>query len=167
MKGPRYRVKPRRQREGITDYKKRLNLLRSGKTRVVIRKSIKNIQVQFVEYKEGGDNIITSAISKELNIKYNWKYSTSNLPAAYLTGILAGKRANEKGINECILDIGRNMPVTGSKIFATVKGLEDAGVKCPHKEDKIPKEDRLMGKHINPKISDSIKDIKNKIIGGK
>lgn len=165
--GPRYRVKPRRQREGKTDYRKRLKLLRSRKPRMVVRKSLKNTQIQFVEYKEGGDNIIASAISKELVSKYKWKYSTSTTPAAYLTGILAGKRAKDKGINECVLDVGRYLPVTGSKIFASLKGALDAGVECPHKEEKLPNEDRIMGKHLDKNIMSAVEDIKNKIMGGK
>jgi len=165
--GPRYHVKPRRRREGRTDYRKRLKLLRSGKVRAVVRKSIKNTQIQLVEYKEEGDNILVSANSIELKIKYNWKFSTSTTPAAYLTGFLAGKRAKDKGINECVLDTGRHPPITGSKIFASVKGLVDAGIECGHSEEKIPNEDRIMGKHLNKDIMPAINDIKNKITGGK
>jgi large subunit ribosomal protein L18 len=167
MQGPRYSVKPRRRREGKTDYRKRLKLLRSGKVRIVVRKSLKNTQIQFVEYKESGDNIIASANSNELIKKYNWKYSTSSTPAAYLTGVLAGKRAKDKGIDECVLDIGRHPPVTGSKLFASIKGIIDAGVECPHDEEKIPNEDRIMGKHLDEKIMPVLNDIKSKITGGK
>lgn len=167
MQGPRYSVKPRRRREGRTNYRTRLALLRSRKVRVVVRKSIKNTQVQFVKYKEDGDNIIASANSKELSNKYNWKFSTSTTPAAYLTGILAGKRAKDKGVDECILDIGRHPPITGSKIFATIKGVIDAGIECPHDEEKIPKEDRITGKHLDKDIMPAVNDIKSKIIGGK
>jgi len=165
--GPRYRVKPRRQREGKTDYRKRLKLLRSRKPRMVVRRSLKNTQVQFVKYHEGGDNIIASAVSMELVSKYKWKYSTSTTPAAYLTGILSGKRAIDKGINECVLDLGRYMPVTGSKIFASLKGVLDAGIECPHNEEKLPNEDRIMGKHLDKDITSAVENIKNKIIGGK
>lgn len=167
MRGPRYQVKPRRRREGITDYRKRLKLLKSRKIRVVIRKSIKNTQVQFVEYKETGDNILASANSKELTTKYKWNYSTSTTSAAYLTGILAGTRAKEKGISDCVLDIGRHVPVTGAKVFAGLKGVHDAGINCPCDEEKIPNDDRLMGKHLDEKMSNAVDDIKNKIIGGK
>jgi large subunit ribosomal protein L18 len=167
MQGPRYHVKPRRRREGKTDYRKRLKLLRSRKVRMVVRKSIKNTQVQFIEYKEGGDNILVTANSKELINKYSWKFSTATTPAAYLTGILAGKRAKEKGIDECVLDTGRHPPTTGSKIFASVKGIVDAGVDCPHSKEKLPKEDRIMGKHLNKEIMPAVNDIKSKIIGGK
>jgi large subunit ribosomal protein L18 len=167
MQGPRYSVKPRRRREGKTDYRKRLKLLRSKKVRMVVRKSIKNTQIQFVEYKESGDNILISVKSNELIKKFNWKYSTSSTPAAYLTGLLAGKRAKDKGIDECILDIGRHPPVTGSKVFASIKGVIDAGIKCPHNEEKIPGDDRIKGKHLDSNIMSSVDEIKNKIIGGK
>lgn len=165
--GPRYRVKPRRQREGKTDYRKRLKLLKSRKIRMVVRKSIKNTQIQFIEYKETGDNIIATANSKELIDKYNWKYSTSTTPAAYLTGLLAGKKAKDKGIKECVLDTGRYPPVTGSKIFASLKGVIDIGINCPHNEEKLPKDDRIMGKHLNKDITTQMNEIKTKITGGK
>ena len=100
--GPRYHVKPRRHREGRTDYRRRLRLLKSRKTRIVVRKSLKNIRVQFVEYSPEGDKISISVVSSELVKNYNWKYSVSTIPAAYLTGLLAGKKAMEKGIKEGI-----------------------------------------------------------------
>lgn len=165
--GPRYHVKPRRRREGKTDYRKRLKLLRSGKVRIVVRKSLKNTQVQFVEYHEDGDKVLASAISNELINKYQWKYSTSATPAAYLTGLLAGKRAIDKGISEGILDTGRYPPVTGSKIFAALKGIVEAGVECTYNDEKIPSEDRILGRHLSKEITPAITDIKSKITGGK
>jgi len=165
--GPRYHVKLRRRREGKTDYRKRLRLLRSRKTRIVVRNSLKNVRVQFVEYNEDGDKIIVSATSNELISKYQWKYSTSTTPAAYLTGLLAGKRAMDNGISEGVLDIGRQRPVKGSKNFAALKGVLDAGIKCPHSNEKIPSEDRISGKHLNKEIMTSVNDFKSKIIGGK
>ncbi len=167
MRGPRYHVKSRRRREGKTDYRKRLNMLRSRKIRIVVRKSIKNTNVQFVEYHEGGDKIIASALSKELTTKYQWKYSTASTPAAYLTGLLAGKRAAEKGISESILDVGRHHPVTGSKVFAALKGVSDAGIACPCDEGKLPSEERLYGGHLQKEMKPTIEEIKSKIIGGK
>jgi large subunit ribosomal protein L18 len=165
--GPRYHIKPRRRREGKTDYRKRLALLKSRNTRIVIRKSIKNTTIQFVNYNEKGDNIVAAATSKELVKKYNWKYSTSTTPAAYLTGILAGKRAKEQGITECVLDIGRYVPVTGSKVFAGLKGVVDAGINCPHNQEKIPSKERIMGQHLDKNITNDVNTIKDKIIGGK
>ena len=165
--GPRYRVHPRRRREGKTDYRRRLKLLKSRKTRIVVRKSLKNTRVQFVEYNSSGDRILASATSNELVKKYNWKYSTSSTPAAYLTGLLAGKRALDGGIKEGILDIGRYPPIKGSKVFAALKGVVDAGVECPYDEDKLPSEDRLLGKHINKDIALTVDNIKSKVVGGK
>jgi large subunit ribosomal protein L18 len=103
----------------------------------------------------------------ELKNKFNWKYSTSTTPAAYLTGVLAGKRAKDKGINECVLDIGRYPAITGSKIFAALKGITDAGLVCPYSQEKLPKEDRIMGKHLDKEIAPALTEIKNKIMGGK
>lgn len=165
--GPRYHVKPRRRIEGKTDYRKRLALLKSRTTRIVIRKSIKNTTIQFINYDEKGDSIVATATSKELIKKYNWNYSTSTTPAAYLTGLLAGKRAKEQGITECVLDIGRYVPVTGSKVFAGLKGVIDAGIDCPHNEEKIPSEERIMGEHLDKNIKNDVNTIKDKIIGGK
>ncbi len=165
--GPRYRVKPRRRREGKTDYRIRLKLLKSRKTRIVVRKSLKNTKVQFIKYHETGDKILVSTLSNELIKTYNWKFSTSSTPAAYLTGLIAGKKAVDKGITEGVLDIGRYVPVTGSKVFAALKGVVDAGVECPLSEDKIPNEDRILGKHLNKEIMPVVNDIRNKITGGK
>ena len=165
--GPRYHVQPRRKRQGRTDYRRRLRLLKSGKTRIIVRKSLKNTQVQFVSYNAEGDKTIVSAISHELIKNYNWKFSAATTPAAYLTGLLAGKRAKEKGINDGILDIGRYIPTPGSKLFAALKGVIDAGIACPHDTTMLPNEDRIMGKHLNKDIMPTVTTIKNEIIGVK
>ncbi len=165
--GPRYRVKPRRQREGKTDYRKRLQLLKSRKTRIVVRKSLNNIRIQFVKYTPTGDTILASAISNELPKKYNWSYPASTTPAAYLTGLLAGTRALEAGIEEGILDIGRQRPVAHGTLFAALKGVLDAGVSCPHDEAKLPDEERIHGKHLKKDIASVVDDMKSKVIGGK
>jgi len=163
--GPRYHVKPRRHRQGRTDYRRRLRLLRSRKIRIVVRKSIKNIQIQFVEYYASGDRILITALSDELVHKYNWKFSTATTPTAYLTGLIAGKRAIEKGIKEGVLDIGRSMPTSGSKLFAALKGIIDAGVSCPHDAEMIPNDDRILGKHLQKEVMPAVQDIKHKITG--
>jgi large subunit ribosomal protein L18 len=165
--GPRYHIKPKRHRDGRTDYRRRLRLLKSRKTRIVIRKSLKNIRVQFVEYGMGGDKILASAISNELVKNYNWKYSISTTPAAYLTGLLAGAKAKGKGVEDGILDIGRYRPTSGNKLFAVLKGVIDAGIECPHEKEMIPTEDRIAGKHLNKEIAPLVNEIKNQIIGGK
>ena len=165
--GPRYHVKPRRQRQGKTDYRKRLRLLKSRKTRIVVRKSLKNTSVQFIQYEPTGDKIIAAALSKELATQYNWTFSSSSTAAAYLTGILAGVRAKEQGIGEGILDIGRHRPTPHSKLFAALKGVLDAGITCPHDEAQLPDTDRLYDKHINKDIAPVVENVKSKIIGDK
>jgi large subunit ribosomal protein L18 len=165
--GPRYHVKPRRHRERKTDYRSRLKLLRSKKPRIVVRKSLKAIRVQFIEYNPQGDKVIVSAISRELTKEYGWKYSVSNTPAAYLTGFLAGKRAKAKGIEQGVLDIGLYHPTRGSTLFASLKGVIDAGVDCPHDTEMLPKEDRINGLHVNKDIKPLIGDIKTKMNGDK
>ncbi len=152
----------RRRREGKTDYRKRLALLKSGRPRVVVRKSNKNIRVQFAVYDVTGDKIVTSAIGSELK-KYGWDYSLSNTPAAYLTGLLAGKKALKKGIKEGVLDIGLYTPRKGARIFAALKGVVDAGIEVPYGEEIVPSEDRLYGKHISEEIAEKVEEIKSKI----
>lgn len=165
--GPRYHVKTRRHREGRTNYRRRLKLLKSRKIRIVVRKSLKNVIVQFVEYNSKGDKILISVSSGELVKNYKWKYSVSTTPAAYLTGLIAGKKAKGIGISEVIFDMGRYRPTKGNKLFATLKGVTDMGIQCPYAEEMVPSEDRILGKHLDDKITPLVGEIKNKIIGGK
>jgi large subunit ribosomal protein L18 len=142
-----YRVKLRRRREGKTDYQARKALVVSGKPRLVTRASLKNVTVQITIAKTHGDEILASANSRELIKKYGWKAPTGNIPAAYLTGLLCGLKAKAKGVEQAILDIGLISPTKGSKIFAVLSGVLDAGLVVPHSEEKIVKE-RMKGEHI-------------------
>jgi large subunit ribosomal protein L18 len=144
-----------------------LKLLRSKKPRIVVRKSLKTIRVQFVEYNPLGDKILASAISTELAKEYGWKYSVSTTPAAYLTGYLAGKRAKEKGVTQGVLDIGLYHPTSGSTLFASLKGVIDAGIECPHDKEMLPKEERIVGAHLNKDIKPLVGEIKTKMKGSK
>ena len=147
-KGPRYVVKFRRRREGITDYRKRIKLLKSKKPRLVVRKTNKYIIAHIVEFNPKGDKTLIFITSKKLK-EFGWKIpSFKNTPAAYLTGLLIGKLALKKGIKEAILDIGRYPSIKGSKLYAVLKGALDAGLKIPHSKEILPSEDRIKGKHI-------------------
>jgi large subunit ribosomal protein L18 len=137
----------KRRRLGKTDYKQRLKLLYSNKPRLVVRKSLKYIRAQIVEFHPDGDKTILSANSRELK-KFGWKFSCSNLPAAYLTGFSLGKAAVKNGIKEAILDIGLQKSTKGNRVYAVVKGVLDAGLKIPVNEDFLPREERIVGKHI-------------------
>jgi large subunit ribosomal protein L18 len=147
MKRKLLTIQYRRKREGKTDYKKRLTLLKSGKPRIVVRKSQKHMLAQIISYDENGDRIIASAHSSELK-KMDWGYGGKNLPASYLVGLLAGKRAAAAGTKGCILDIGLQCPVGKSRLFACLKGAVDAGLEIPHSKEIFPSEDRIKGKHI-------------------
>lgn len=137
----------RRKREGKTNYKKRLGLLLSGKDRLVVRKSLKNIGGQVIKYSPKGDVVVISGHSNELK-KLGWNASKSNVTAAYLTGLLLGKKAQQKNIKELIVDIGLHRSTNGSRIYSFVKGVKDAGVEVACDESVLPKEDRLRGDHI-------------------
>ena len=103
--GPRYKVAFRRRREGRTDYYVRRKLLTARELRAVVRRSNKNVSIQFEEFGMDGDKVVASATSRELG-KFGWDKSCSSIPAAYLTGYLAGKKALKAGIEYAVLDIG-------------------------------------------------------------
>ncbi|MCS7110583.1 MAG: 50S ribosomal protein L18 [Candidatus Caldarchaeum sp.] len=188
MAGPLVRMKPRRRRQGLTDYRKRLSLVKSGIERLVVRRSNRRIVVQLVKSKAGGDRTLLT-VSSDVLSKYGWKASFKSVPAAYLTGLLAGKKAVENGIEEAIVDLGLYRSVKGSRLYAVVKGAAEAGLQVPFDEEMLPDEDRIHGKHIveyvgkisqTPfgwqftasdrnyllKLEDEVKRIKGEILGG-
>jgi large subunit ribosomal protein L18 len=160
--GPRYKVAFRRRREGRTDYRSRQRLLRGGVPRAVVRTSNRHSSVQLVEYDAKGDRVVATAHSSEL-IELGWNKSTGSIPAAYLTGYLAGMRGKAKGVEKAVLDIGLREPVKGAACFAVLKGLLDAGIEVPHGDEVLPSEDRLKGKHISPDMDKLVDDVKNKM----
>ena len=160
--GPRYKVAFRRRREGRTNYYTRRKLLRSGELRAVVRRSNKNVTIQFEEFGMGGDKVVVSATSREL-AKYGWDKACSNIPAAYLTGYLAGKRAVKDGIEYAVLDIGMQNPKHGGVLFAAVAGMCDAGLEVPHGDDVLPEEDRLNGAHIGEDVAAAVNSVKSKM----
>jgi len=147
-KNARHRVPFRRRREGKTDYRARLALIKSQKPRAVVRRSLKNIIVQLVRFEMEGDKIITSATAVELK-KHGWSKSTSNVPSAYMTGYIAGKRAIKAGVESAVLDIGLRRPTVGNRNFAALKGLLDSGLEIPHGDNIFPSEERIRGEHMN------------------
>ena len=146
-KGPTYKVVFRRRRVGRTNYHRRRRLIVSHIPRFVPRGSLRSMSIQIVEAKLEGDYVLVSAHSNELK-KLGWLGSGGNLPAAYLTGLLAGVRANSKGVEKAILDLGLFTHSKGTRILSSVKGALDAGLNIPHDEGILPSEERLTGKHI-------------------
>jgi large subunit ribosomal protein L18 len=145
--GPRYNVPMRRRREVRTDYHQRLRLLKSGKPRLVARKSNRHVRAQLVTPSPDGDETHASANSADL-AEYGWEAPTGNLPSAYLTGLLAGLRARDTDIDEAVLDIGLNTATPGSKLFAMQEGAIDAGLGIPHNESVFADWERTSGEHI-------------------
>ncbi|MCE8424727.1 MAG: 50S ribosomal protein L18 [Candidatus Methanoperedens sp.] len=146
--GARYRVRFRRARIGKTDYRARKQLLFSRKPRLVVRRSLEHTNIQLIVPEKNGDEVIISANTIDLK-KYGYTGGTGNLPSAYLAGLLLGYRAKKKGQSVAILDIGLSQATRGGRVFAALKGAIDSGLEIPHDPEIFPKEDRIMGKHID------------------
>lgn len=141
------RIPYKRKREGKTNYAKRLNLLVSRKARVVVRKSLKGVSVQVVSYHKDGDKILASAYTRDLK-KLGLSQTTSNIPLAYLTGLLCGVRAKKAGVSEAIADFGLQRAHPKGKLYAAIKGVLDAGVTVPCGKEVLPDDSRILGDHI-------------------
>ncbi len=142
-----FKVGFRRRREGKTNYKKRLNLLKSNMHRLVVRKTNNYIIAQLVEFNPEGDRTVVHVNSRDLE-KFGWKAGKKNLPAAYLTGLLAGVKAKKLKIDKAILDIGFAIPKRKGWWASALKGALDAGLKMPAGEKALPSDERTSGKHI-------------------
>jgi len=156
------RTLKRRRREGRTDYKSRLGLLKSGVPRIIIRKTNKYFIVQKVESHEAQDKVVMTVSSKDL-LKNGWDKkkvgSLKSIPAGYLTGLLVAKKLKSK--SKHIVDLGMARTVNGSRIFAVVKGLIDGGLNISANEKAFPSEDRIAGKHTE--LGDMIVKIMEKL----
>ncbi|WVQ85586.1 hypothetical protein IAT38_007752 [Cryptococcus sp. DSM 104549] len=98
----RYQVKPRRRREGKTDYQARRALVSQAKNkyaspkyRLVVRITNTQVICQVVYAKLQGDFVLVHASSKELP-KYGIKHGLTNWTACYATGLLVARRALTK-----------------------------------------------------------------------
>lgn len=163
--GPRYAVPFRRRREGKTDYRKRLRHVKSGLPRLVVRRTLTKTIVQVTEFHPDGDRILAQATSPEL-AKMGWTASASSLPAAYLTGLLAAKRATASGVETVILDGGLGKPTIGGKVYGALQGAVDGGLEIPHGEDVLPSEERMRGEHLGEGVPEIFDKVRNKIMEG-
>ncbi len=145
--GARYRVPLRRRREGRTDYRLRLALLKSGKPRLVIRKTLRNLHAQLVEFHPKGDKVLAEATAQEL-AKFGWKGSTGNAKAAYMTGYLLGKKAGKK---EAVVDFGLQNP-RSMRLKAAAQGAKDAGLSLALK-DGLPNQEEIESKEVQDVVS--------------
>ena len=117
-----------------------------------------NIQVQISKPEISGDKVIASAHSRFL-LKDGWKGSRKNIPAAYLTGYFAGKKALSKGVDNAIIYSGTRKYT--QRMAAAVKGVVDSGLKVPSNEETFPPEERINGEHL--KVKNDIVNVKLKI----
>jgi large subunit ribosomal protein L18 len=140
-------VSHRRRRQGRTDYRQRLALIKSGRPRFIVRKSVNSMTCQIVEHSPGGDRSLVSVSSRNLS-SFGWSGPGGNLPGAYMTGFLCGTLAREKGVRSAVLDMGLQASTKGSRIYSALKGCLDAGIDIPHSPEILPPMERIRGLHI-------------------
>jgi len=95
----RFQVKPKRRRQGLTNYARRRKLLRQDKNkyatpkyRLVVRKTNQKVICQLVTATLTGDRVVCVADSFELP-RYGVKVGLKNYAACYCTGLLLARRA--------------------------------------------------------------------------
>lgn len=137
----------KRRRYEKTDYNQRLALLKSGKPRMVVRRTLNNIHIQLINYETAGDKTVVDVISKKL-AKYGWKAHGGNTSAAYLCGLLAALEAGKKGIDSAVVDMGLQISSKGSVLYAAMMGARDAGLGINLGKENLPDMQRVCGAHV-------------------
>ena len=167
----------RRRKENKTDYLKRLKLLKSGKPRIVFRKTNKYVLAQYVTSNEAQDKVEFGISSKNL-LKYGWpkeaRGSLKSISAAYLTGFLMGKKIAEKSrsgspktlnsghkLETPIVDFGMWRALHKTKLYGFLKGLIDSGIEVPCPKEAFPDEKRIQGENLKKKIK--FEEIRSKL----
>ena len=165
MRGNRQRSVFRRRRAGLTDYRRRLKLLRGNKPRAVVRISNTRTTCQLVSCAKEGDLVTATVTGSDLLKKYGWpeSFSQKSCSASYLVGFAMGKAALASGTTEAVLDIGLAASTPGGRVFSALKGMVDAGLDIPHGENVLPGEDRLAGAHISDEVASAVESTKNAI----
>jgi large subunit ribosomal protein L18 len=133
--------------------------------RLVVRRTLTKTIVQVTEYSPEGDLVLAQATSPEL-ANMGWTASSSTVPAAYLTGLLAAKRAAEAGVESAVLDGGIGKPTLGGKIFSALQGALDGGLWVPHGEEVLPSQERVRGEHLSEEVPPMFDKVKDKIMEG-
>ena len=163
--GKNQRLRYKRRRNGETDYRRRMRMLRGGSVRAVVRVSNTQTICQLVDYQSGGDEILVSIDGRTLVDKFKWPIDASrkSVPASYLTGFAMGKAALAAGHDEAVLDIGLAASSSGNRAFSALKGMVDAGLEIPHGEDVLPDDNRVSGAHIDESIAKAVESTKKAI----
>ena len=110
----------KRRKLGKTNYNKRLKLCKSGITRLVVRKTNTQVIAQLANFHKDGDIVLTTV--NKFNLKKLGLKNFKNKKAAYIIGLLIGKKAKELGIKKCILDMGLHTPTKGNFAFYVANG---------------------------------------------
>ena len=154
-----------RRRKNKTDYAKRIKFLKSEKPRIVFRKTTRYFIAQYVLSEEAKDKVVFGINSKQL-LKFGWPKESSNslktISAAYLLGLLMGKKVFEKKLEKPIIDFGMLRVLHKTKLYGFLKGLKDSGVEIECEENLFPEEKRIEGSFLKNKIN--FEEVKLKII---
>jgi len=148
----------RRLREEKTNYKKRGTMLMGKRDFITVNITNENTQVQILKPGMTGDTVIASAHSRYLLDK-GWKGSRKSVPAAYLTGYLAGKKALGKGAKDAIMYTGTRRYT--QRMAAALKGVIDAGLAVPADPETFPPDARINGEHLT--IKNEVSKVKSSI----
>ena len=163
--GKNQRLRFKRRRNGETDYRRRMKMLRGGFARAVVRVTNTQTICQLVSYEPTGDTVKISIDGRTLVEKYGWPIDASrkSIPASYISGYAMAKAAIAAGHKEAVLDIGLAASTPGNRVFAALKGMVDAGMEIPYGESVLPDEDRINGSHIDDSIAKAVEAAKKSI----
>lgn len=125
---------------------------------VTVNITNENTQVQILTPGMTGDTVVASAHSRYL-LEKGWKGSRKSVPAAYLTGYLAGKKAMGKGAKGAIMYTGTRRFT--QRMSAALKGVIDAGLEVPADPETFPIEARINGEHLT--VKNDVSKIKSAI----
>ena len=127
---------------------------------ITVNISNENTQVQILKPGMTGDTVIASAHSRYL-LEKGWKGSRKSVPAAYLTGYLAGKKALGQGAKDAIMYTGTRRYT--QRMAAALKGVIDAGLAVPADPETFPPDARINGEHLT--IKNDVSKVKSSIDG--
>ena len=165
MRGIQRRSIFRRRKAGLTDYRRRLKLLRGRKSRAVVRISNTRTTCQLVDWAASGDLVKVTMTGSDLMKKSDWHedFSQKSVPASYLVGFAMGKAAVAQGNEQAVLDVGLAATPVGGRVFAALRGMVDAGMEIPHGDHVLPDDERINGAHIGDSVAGAVESTKKNI----
>lgn len=125
---------------------------------ITVQISNENTLVQVHKPEISGDKVLAYAHSRYLLSK-GWKGSRKSIPASYLTGYLAGKKAISHGVKEAILYSGTRRYT--QRMAAALKGTIDAGLNVAADPETFPPQERINGEHLS--VKNEIEKLKSTI----